>query len=210
MKKLTLLAILVTTITIAQKQDKKLFKVQEKTQQLKGNKCFTTFYLGFDARNCTIGSAPTNNKAELDFIFGVGAIKNNWEFNLGGEIFKAIEFQKFTFSVGRQIRITDKITFIGALEYTNIQRRGTWGGGLGYEDNLNFHSLAVNLSFRYKLSENFGLEYMLNILPRTDLLYKYENLKTVPSNYIKVVYLIKISNKHRETRQEWEERTGNK
>ena len=42
MKKLTLLAILVTTITIAQKQDKKLFKVQEKTQQLKGNKCFTT------------------------------------------------------------------------------------------------------------------------------------------------------------------------
>lgn len=187
MKKLLVLAILVTTIAIAQQKENKLFK---------------TMSIGFDIRNCIVGSAPTKNKPELDFVLGLGFIKNKLEFNFGFESFKAIDFSKGTFSVGRQIKIKENLIFIPALEYTNIQRSNKWGNSLLEKDSGYFSSIALNLSFRYYLNDSVGLEYMVNILPRTDLLYQYNKLQIVNSGYLKFIYLIKVEDKHRQTRQE--------
>lgn len=181
MKKTITVAILfLSMINIAQKKENRLFK---------------TISLGFDVRNCIIGSNPTNNKPELDFIIGAGFIQNKLEFNFGFESFKAIDFNKYTFSVGPQIKIKDNFKFIPALEYTNIYRSENWGGALSKNYNSYFSSIALNLSLRYYFNDKIGLEYMINILPRTDLLYQYDKLKIVSSGYIKFVYVLELIDK---------------
>lgn len=149
-----------------------------------------TFWIGGDIKNNIVGSLPTNNKASLDLIFGLGIVSNGMEFNISGESFSKIDFLKFAFSIGKVVKINKTLNFVPAVEYTNIMRNNNWGGALSQNKNLAFHSLALNLSLRRQLTDNISLELMTNILPRTDIWSEYNDLKIVSSNYLKIVYVI--------------------
>ena len=144
------------------------------------NKLEKIISLGFEVRNCTIGSNPTNNKAELDVIVNFTFIKKKIETGFGYESFKAIGFNKYTFSIGRQIKITEDLKLIPALEFTDIQRSKEIKGY--------YLSLAGNLALRHKINNSFEVELLINALPRTDLLIEYDDFRIVYSNYLKLVY----------------------
>lgn len=141
--------------------------------------------LGVDIRNGILGSKPTDNKPELNLNFRAVAVGNKGtEGGIGFELFERLDYNRMYILFGQQIELTRDLKIVPQLEPSIINRKGGWGGGLGYQDNASSHlSLALSLPIRYKLSDKLSLELYTNFLPRTDLGAKYDDFKIIISNF---------------------------
>ena len=126
-----------------------------------------------------------SNKAEVDIFI---------------ETFPKIGFNKFSFGVGYNFKIPatnikiplleryidlslkDRLVIVPMVEFVLIDRH--WQDG----DNSCHLSVAGDISFRYKVTDNLYAEWFFNLMYRTDLQYKYNDGKWIPSNYIGVIY----------------------
>lgn len=158
---------------------------------------YMSFSTGLDIRNAIVGSKPTNNTPAIDYQFQFAMVDRNFEVNVGYECFPKINFDKYSIGVGYHIPLYGyilskevKTTIIPSIEPSLIGRWGTWGGGLSYNQVSSHLSLGVNIAFRWDLSDNVGVEYCLNMLPRTDLSAMYNRKIVVGSNYFKIFYKI--------------------
>lgn len=169
---------------------------------------YLSFSGALDARNLISGSAPTNNKSALNYLLQFSMVSKNFEVNVGYERFSMIQFSKNTIGFGYHIPLharignkTIKSTIIPSLEPTLINRWGTWGGGISYEQKSSHISVGGNLAYRIHLSDSIALEYHFNALPRVDLSSMYGSVSTkdkksangipiIGSNYFKLVYKI--------------------
>ncbi|WP_269684899.1 hypothetical protein [Flavobacterium lacustre] len=190
MKKLIL--ILVTSLTFAQK----------------GTEHYIYFSGAVDVLNLAVGSKPTEYKSGLDYFLQFGMVARNFEINIGYERFGMVQFSKNTIGLGYHFPLYShignkdiKVVFIPSIEPTIINRWGTWGDGLSYDQASSHLSVAGNLSLRAHLSDSFAVEYLFNALPRVDIYGKYDNnnwsgrtsINDVPivgSNYLKLIYKI--------------------
>lgn len=153
-------------------------------------------------------------KPTKDYIFEMSWVYQNAEVNLGYEIYPEIDFQKYTVGLGYHFPLYAyigkeiKTTFIPTIEPTLITRAGTWGDGLGRDNETNeivmsnksHFAIGLNLSLNWRLLDDIGLEYTFNMLPRTDLKALYGDIRKnsmsingtpiVCSSYIKLVYYI--------------------
>ncbi|MFV8325227.1 hypothetical protein [Flavobacterium sp. ZS1P14] len=171
---------------------------------------YLSFTSGFDVKNETIGSPPTNNEPALNYQFQFGMVGNNVEVNIGYEVFPRLDFDKYTVGVGyhfhlygNALRLPIHTVFIPSIEPTLIGRHGTWGGGLSYNQVSSHLSLGLNLTFRWHLSDTTAFEYSFNALPRTDLSAMYGDISTrdhasiagvgiVGNNFLKLTYMLPI------------------
>lgn len=133
-----------------------------------------------DGKNATVGSAPTNNKAELDLLFRFGAIGNN-KVKVGGiiETFKAIEFNKYAVEVGYTFKVL-KLDVHTSFEAGWIER---------YK--LNTWTIGTNIDVIYFINENIGIMLTNNLSSRTDLNYLYGGENYRFSNYVGIIYRFK-------------------
>lgn len=171
---------------------------------------YISFTSGFDIRNEAIGSEPTNNKPSLNYQFQFGMVGNNVEINVGYEVFPRLDFDKYTIGIGYHFHLYGKAlklpihtVFIPSIEPTLIERHGTWGGGLSYNQASSHMSLGLNLTFRWHINDNTAFEYSFNALPRTDLSSMYGKISTkdrasiagigiIGNNFLKFTYMLPI------------------
>lgn len=152
-----------------------------------------------DIKNAIVGSNPTKNKPELDFLYQFGMVGNNIEVNIGYENFKAINFDKYSIAIGYHFPLYGyifekqiKTILIPSIEPCIINRWGNWAGGLGDRTQASGHlSIALNTSLRWSLTQKMSLELQSSILPRTDLNAMYGGSNLVFSNYLKLLYRLK-------------------
>jgi hypothetical protein len=131
-----------------------------------------------DLRNGILGSNPTQNKPEADLLFRAGMVSNKG-LKIGAlyETFPAIDFQKYGFEIGQQIKITNKIIAIPTIEATIIIR-----------ESLNFLNAGVNGELIYMLTKNLGISAIANYSTATDLIYYYDSKRFRFSGYIGFVW----------------------
>ena len=131
-----------------------------------------------DLRNGIVGSDPTNNKPEFDLLFRAGMVSNTG-LKIGAlyETFTAIDFQKYGFEIGQQIKITNKLIAIPTLEATIIIR-----------ESLNFLNAGANGEIIYMLTDNLGISAIANYSTRTDLNYYYGGKNYKFSGYVGLVW----------------------
>lgn len=153
---------------------------------------YVGFIGGFDIKNALVGSEPTNNKSELNYSLQFVMVGKNFECGIGYESFNRIDFNRMYLSAGYQFPITEKIKFIPTLEPSIINRSDNWGGGISYELEQSFLSVALNLSLQYNLNDKLALRTDLNLLPRTDQKMMYNENKIVPSISVKFEYKINL------------------
>jgi len=157
------------------------------------------FLAGFDIKNMIVGSAPTENKPELDLLlrFGmVGTIPNHittLEVQVGYERFEKLDYSRSFFGLGVQLYPFKDITVIPTIEPSLIDRWDNWGGGLGEIKQKSSHlTLGASLAVRYELSYHISLEIQSGVLPRTDLYTMYRSIhNSVPivvNNSCSVLY----------------------
>jgi len=115
------------------------------------------FFAGADIRNAITGSAPTNNKPELDLLLRFDAIA---ESGLGivafYETFNAIEFQKWGVGFKQEFTLVDKLTLSYIVEPTVIKR--DWGSYPLY-DPYAFHQL-INSNPDYTIHTVFTAQQL--------------------------------------------------
>jgi hypothetical protein len=185
------------------------FIVFKSFSQQRDREHYIAFSTAVDVRNLIVGSKPTNNKSALDLLFQASVVcPSAVEINIGYESFKKINFDKYTIGVGYHFPLYGylgnkqvKTILIPSIEPTLINRWGTWGGGLSYNQSSSHLSIGGNIAFRININENISLEYLFNALPRVDLNAKYPKeswhqkstiagVPVVGSNYFKVIYKI--------------------
>lgn len=152
------------------------------------------FSTGVDFKNAITGSQATNNKPSYNGIFTFGMVDaKGFEVSIIYETFKTLDFNRFSFGVGKSIAITKDIALIPTLEPTLINRSDDWGGGLGYIDNPSSHlTLGVSLPIRYDLNDTFAVELYSNYMYRTDIVAKYGTNGNRFSFFGKLIYKINI------------------
>jgi len=130
--------------------------------------------------------------ASQDLILNAGCVGNNFEMNIGYELFKQINFDKYTIGIAYHIPRyvgNTKTVIIPSIEPTMINRWGNWGGGLGDRCQRSNHlSLGFNIAIRAELTDKIMLEIQANYLPRTDLNTMYGSINNRLSNYFKILY----------------------
>jgi hypothetical protein len=131
-----------------------------------------------DLRNGIVGSYPTNNKPEADLLCRAGMISNKG-LKIGAlyETFTAIDFQKYGFEIGQQIKITNHLIAIPTIEATIIIR-----------EHLNFLNAGVNGELIYMLTKNLGISAIAKYSTRTDLNYYYSGKNYKFSGYVGLVW----------------------
>jgi hypothetical protein len=131
-----------------------------------------------DLRNGTIGSDPTNNKPKADLLFRAGMVSNKG-LKIGAlyETFPAIDFQKYGFEIGQQIKITNKIIAIPTIEATIIIR-----------ESLNHLNAGINGELIYMLTKNLGISVIGNYSTSTDLNYYYGGKNYRFSGYLGFIW----------------------
>lgn len=142
--------------------------------------------VGTDARNSIVGSNPTNNKPAFDGIYRFGMIGKRIECVINYENFNRIKFDRYYFSVGYYIPITDNFTIIPAYEVSLINR---WGKEW-QTTSSHIALLGANTGFRYKVSRKISLELLTAILSRVDLNARYGGNTFKISNSINLIYKI--------------------
>lgn len=152
------------------------------------------FSTGLDLNNAITGSEATNNKASYNGIYTFGMVdRKGYEVGIIYEHFEKLDFNRFSFFVGKSISITEKIAVIPTLEPTLINRSDDWGGGLGYKDNPSSHlTLGFSLPIRYDLNDTFAVELYSNYMYRTDIVAKYGTDGNRFSFFGKLIYKINI------------------
>nr|WP_315167142.1 hypothetical protein [uncultured Flavobacterium sp.] len=185
-----------------------LITLSTKTFAQNDKEHYVAFSAAVDIKNLLVGSYPTDNKSALDYFLQFSLVSNNIEVNIGYERFQRVQFSKNTVGIGYHFPLylnigskELKFVFIPSAEPTIINRWGTWGGGLSYEQASSHLSLGANLALRISLSDKIALEYLFNALPRIDIHGKYDNnnwqnrastegVPIVGSNYFKLIYKI--------------------
>ena len=142
--------------------------------------------VGADVKNGIVGSNPTNNKPAFDGIYRFGMIGKRIECVINYENFNRIKFDRYYFSVGYHIPITDDFTIIPAYEASLINR---WGNEW-QTTSSHLAFLGANIAFRYNVSGKISLESMTAILNRVDLNARYGGNKFKISNSINLIYKI--------------------
>jgi len=128
------------------------------SQELKPQVIFT---FGVDPRNAIVGSDPTNNKPELDLLFGVKLIGCNpstnkpipLELGLNYEHFKAIGFYKLGVEFGWLFKVNNTFRLVPSLETAMVRRQGNVEPF--FKINQNFIVQSANLSVRTKVVKDF-------------------------------------------------------
>lgn len=143
----------------------------------------TYLSIGADIRNGIVGSEPTDNKPAFDGIYRFGMIGQGVECVVNYENFNRIKFDRYYFSVGYHIPITDEFTVIPAYEISLINRFGKeWK-----TTSSHLAVLGANIGFRYKVSDRISLEILTAILNRVDLNTKYGGNTFKISNSINLI-----------------------
>jgi hypothetical protein len=173
---------------------------------------YISFSGGLDLRNVIIGSDPTNNKSAIDYNLQFSMVDRNVEVSVGYESFTKIQFDKYFIGIGYHFPLylyafqrSIKTTFIPSIEPSLINRWGTWGGGLSFNEPSSHLSIGGNLAFRWDINDKFAFEYSLNALPRTDLNAKYGDLSAknrlsidgvgiVSSSFVKFIWKLYPAN----------------
>ena len=181
MKKTTLMFLFFTIITAAQNRN---------------SEHYIAFSAAFDIKNSISGNIATNQKPTLDALYQFSMVGQNFEVNIGYENFNAICFDKYTVGVGYHFPLYGRIggneirtILIPSIEPTLIGRWGTeW-------QTISSHlSIAVNIAFRWHITDDFLIETLINALPRTDLSTRYPDINycapIVVSKFIKLIYKI--------------------
>lgn len=152
------------------------------------------FSTGLDLKNAITGSEATNNKPSYNGIYTFGMVDSKgFEVSITYEQFKRLDFNRFSFGVGKSIALAKDIDLIPTLEPTLINRSDDWGGGLGYKDNPSSHlTLGVSLPIRYDLNDNFAVELYSNYMYRTDIATKYGTDGNRFSFFGKLIYKINL------------------
>jgi hypothetical protein len=165
--------------------------------QKKDKENYISFSTGLDVKNLIVGSKPTNNEPALNLFYQLSLVSNNVELNIGYENFNRIKFDKYTIGVGYHFPLhgnvfnkKTKIVMVISIEPSIINR---WGDNWG---TVSSHlTIGGNIGFRMLITDEVGVEFLVNALPRTDLSSRYpETNPTIPiiySNFIKVYYIIK-------------------
>lgn len=165
--------------------------------QQKDKEHYIAFSTAIDIRNAITGSDASCSTPALNLLFQASIISPvNVEINIGYESFKEAHFDKYTFGIGYHFPLYGyflgrqvKTTLIPSIEPSIMGRWGTeW-------QTVSSHlSLGGNLALRWNLSDEIAIEYLLNVLPRTDLNARYPELyDKIPmaySNYFKMIYKI--------------------
>lgn len=128
----------------------------------------TYISLSADIRNGILGSEPTDNKPEPDFVLRAGAISNmNLQIGIGLERFSRIEFNKYFFEIGQRIN-SGKFNFTPTIEAGWIER---------YK--MNSWTVGANFYAIYFINDHVGIMITNNLSWRTDLneLYGGDNWK---------------------------------
>ncbi len=180
MKKLILLILLVGVSAIAQTKD------SDKDR-------YVSLSYGVDARNALLGSKPTGFKSALDYTIDAHIVEENFDFNLGQEVFSAIKFQRKYVALGYHFYVGDvwgtdvKFSIQPSLEWSNITR--------GRVDNMqdihrSYSTPSFNINWNWDINKNFAIQLATNMLPRPDLrvIYNQEHNKWITSEGVKLVW----------------------
>jgi hypothetical protein len=172
MKKI-ILAILITGLSFAQ------------------NNPYVAFSASVDVRNAIVGSQPTENNPELNFILGFQMVGKSVEVGIFYESFKSIEFSRYGVNAGYQFPIIEKLTITPSLQFSMISRKEVeqeyYGEGC-------FLSYGANLNIRYEIIDNLTIGLRSECVARTDLNYLYGGSNYIFSNYFEIGYKIPLNN----------------
>ena len=152
------------------------------------------FSTGVDIKNTIKGSDATKNQPSYNGIYTFGMVDSKgFEVSITYEQFKRLDFNRFSFGIGKSIYIAENISLIPTLEPTIINRSDDWGGGLGYKDNPSSHlTLGFSLPIRYDLNDTFAVELYSNYMYRTDIVAKYGTNGNRFSFFGKLIYKINL------------------
>jgi hypothetical protein len=173
MKKI-ILAIMITGLSFAQNNDP-----------------YVAFSTSFDVRNAIVGSEPTNNNPELNFILGFQMVGKSVEVGIFYESFKSIEFSRYGLNAGYQFPIIEKLTITPSLQFSIIDRKEVYQK---YKGSGSFLSYGGNINIRYEIVENITIGLRSECVARTDLNYLYGGSNYIFSNYLEIGYKINLNN----------------
>lgn len=129
---------------------------------------FITF--GFDARNATIGSKPTNKDPELNFHIKTGFVVKNVEIGVLYERFNRIEFQAYAATVGYIFQLKEfKILGVEIpANKTDLYIGGEYGSIIRYKD-YNFIMYGFNGEIRQHITKDFIVGAQISYRYRSDI-----------------------------------------
>lgn len=149
-----------------------------------------SFSAGIDVRNAVIGSKPTHNKPEVDYLLGFNMISDN-RFDVGifYENFNRIKFTRYGFTVGYQLPITEKLIVTPSFEFSIINRNEVERDFYG---SAGFMSYGLNCKLQFEVLDNFCVGLKGNYIKRNDLSYLYGGTNLLFSGYFEVTYNIPL------------------
>jgi len=152
---------------------------------------YVSFSGGIDTRNATIGSTPTKDKPELDFLIGFQMVSfSRIEVGIFYENFKRIEFSRYGVSAGYQFTICDKLSLTPALQFSMINRGPV---EQEYSGHGSFLSYGGILNVKYHIGGNFYLGAKGELILRTDKNYLIGGNNWTGSLYAELTYVIPLT-----------------
>lgn len=151
-----------------------------------------------DARNATVGSTPTNDNPELDFVvFGGVTNKRGFTVEIGYENFKAIDFSRQYLALGKtfisgnerwQTSLTGDINLI-----TRDWRHPDWTGKQHYA------APSITSRTSFNIDGHHGIHATLHGMARTDNQERYHRDRppVVWSFYVGYTYTFQRYNSKR-------------
>jgi len=116
---------------------------------------YVAFNSSIDIRNATVGSAPTENKPELDLNLAVEFhFKNQLTFGIHYETFKAIGYYKASWGVGYVFEPLKRLRAHIDLQTELIFRQGNVTDEL-FKQQHKYIGLSINGKLMYEILPNF-------------------------------------------------------
>jgi len=151
------------------------------------------FSTGVDLRNAIIGSKPTDNKPELNYLIEFKMVgNNNVEVGIGFEQFNAIDFNRMYASVGYRFPFIGNTILTPTIEPTLINRYNDWGGGISYDLKQSFMTIGIGGTLEYSINDKIAVQLYCSALPRPDIKMMYGTDKIVVSWFLKFVYKVHL------------------
>jgi len=149
-----------------------------------------SFSAGVDVRNAFVGSQPTQNKPEVDYLLGFNMISfNRFDVGIFYENFNRIKFTRYGCSVGYQLPITEKLIVTPSIEFSLINRGEV---EKEFSGNGGFMSYGLNCKVQYEILDNFCIGLKGNYIKRNDLSYLYGGTNLLFSGYLELAYKINL------------------
>ena len=151
------------------------------------------FSAGFDPLNAIVGSSPTNDKPELNYMLEFKMVgNNNVEIGIGFEEFNRIDFNRMYGTIGYRFPFIGNTIITPTIEPTLINRYDNWAGGITYDMKQSFMTIVLGSTLEVPINDKFGLQFYCGALPRPDIKMMYGNDKIVVSGQIKLIYKIEL------------------